>query len=239
MTTPSQIRSGLTIVTDAAIADLRTVSELPSEPTDIRAALFAAVPLIVGDYIDGSAALAIDWYQELREDADTTRRFTPRPVTFVDPGDIASSVAWATEPLYRLEREFQQLTEELVRQATADSLKLLEPVVQKDVASGFSDTIVTNSAEDDAAQGWRRFARPGACKFCLMLAANGAVYTAETARFASHPNCFCIAGPEFGETQTWVEASRTQYVASRRTRTEKERADLRDYLNTNYPDAPG
>lgn len=238
MTTPNQVRTGLTAVTDAAAADARAVAETASNPADIRAVLFAAAPLIVSDYIDGSAALALDWYDELRDLAEPSKRFAPRLVTVVDPEQIATQVAVSTRALFDLERELDRLTEDLLRKATEDSLALLTAEIQKDVAAGFWDTVTDNAEEDPATVGWKRYARPGACKFCLMLAKNGAIYTERSARFAAHPNCFCIPAPEFNETG-WVEATRIQYVASRRKRTDAERAALREYLNHNFPDAPG
>lgn len=225
-------------MTAAAASDTRAVAEAASSPSDIRAALFAAVPLIVGDYIDGSAALALDWYEELRDGASPARSFTPSMVTRVDADAISAAVAVSTRALYELERDLDRLTEDLLRQATEESLALLEGQVQQDVAAGFWDTVTENATQDPDSVGWKRYARPGACKFCVMLANKGAVYTRETARFASHPDCFCVPAPEFDRTG-WDEASRIQYLASSRRRSAKERAALREYLNHNFPDSPG
>lgn len=237
MATPEQVRAGLTVVTTAAVADTRAVAATGGTPSDIRAALFAAAPLIVGDYADGSAALALDWYEELRGAADTRRRFNPRSLAVVREDELASSVAWATEALHDLEQDLSRLTDELLREATERSLTLLEPVIQKDVAAGFRDTVVGNTANDPDAVGWQRFAKPGACKFCVMLADKGAVYTEATADFAAHTDCHCVCGPSYDPDAP--PASVMQYVASSKNRTPAQRAALRDYLNQNYPDAPG
>lgn len=199
--------------------------------------MFAAVPLVVGDYIDGAAALALDWFDELREAASPPSAFVPSPLTLVDEDAIASSVAWATEPLFDLERDLARLTDEMLAQATEDSLRLLEPVVQRDVASGFWDTMTSNSTADPDALGWQRYARPGACKFCLMLADKGAVYTETTADFAAHSSCHCVVGPSYDPDAP--RASVMQYMASTKNRTPEQRARLREYLNQNFPDAPG
>jgi hypothetical protein len=237
MATPEQVRAGLTVVTAAAVADTRAVAAVGQTPGDIRAALFAAAPLIVGDYSDGSSALALDWYEELRDAANPRRSFTPRSLAVVREDELASSVAWATEALYDLERDLDRLTEELLREATERSLTLLEPVIQKDVAAGFRDTVTGNVQVDPDAVGWQRFARPGACKFCVMLADKGAVYTEATADFAAHTTCHCVCGPSFDLDAP--QASVMQYVASSKNRTPAQRKALRDYLNQNYPDAPG
>lgn len=52
-------------------------------------------------------------------------------------------------------------------------------------------------------------------------------------------NCMCIAGPAFGGKEIWAEATPVQYLASRKKRTAKQKAALRKYLNSNFPDAPG
>ncbi len=236
MTTPNQVRTGLTIVTSAAIAETRIVAGAASTPSDVRAALFAAVPLIVGDYIDGSAALALDWYEELRDEAAPASLFSPKPFTPVDESKLADSIAWATTPLHLIE-DLDRITEDLLRQATEDSMRLLDGVVQKDVATGYWDTITANAASDPDAVGWQRFARGGACKFCVMLAGRGSVYTRATANFAAHTTCHCVAGPSFDPDAP--RASAMQYVASQKTRTPAQRKALREYLNTNYPDSPG
>lgn len=237
MTTPSQVRSGLQVVTSAAVSDTRTVADAASGPSEIRAALFAATPLIVGDYIDGSASLALDWYEEIRDAASPPKAFTPIPFAVVDDDAISAAVAVSTRALLDLERDLARVTEEMLQRATEDSLALLTAEVQKNVASGFWDTITTNSAEDPSAVGWQRFARAAGCKFCLMLAGRGAVYAESTANFAAHTNCHCVAGPSFDPDAPL--ASAMQYVASAKTRTPAQRKALREYLNKNYPDAPG
>lgn len=254
MTTPSEVRAGLRVVTGAARADVRAVAGAAGEdPAEVRAALFAATPLIVAEYANGSAALALDWYEELREVAEVVSRFVPRPLTLVTDDDVRAAVAGATKALHEIEqgflREVEKTADEQIREALTESLELVELQVEEQVVSGFTDTMTGNVEDDPDAVGWKRHARPEACKFCLMLAARGAVYTRETARFAAHGaftngkrtggNCMCIAGPAFGGQGIWAEATPMQYMASRRTRSPEQRAALREYLNENFPDAPG
>lgn len=210
-------------------------------PATVRTALFAAAPLVVGDYGDAASSLALDWYEELRDAAAPSRSFVPVPLAKVDDDALMSSVAWATQSLYELEqkalRSIDADADRLLAQATSEAMTRLLPEVQKAVAAGFRDTITGNVADDPDAVGWQRFTRPGACKFCLMLAGKGDVYTEATANFAAHTDDHCVAGPSFDPTAP--RASAMQYLASRRKRTAKQRADLRDYLNQHYPDAPG
>lgn len=245
-TSPDVVRRDLRVITDAAQADIRAVANAtPEDPATLRAALFAATPLIVTEYAEGAAALALDWFEELREESGVATPFRPVPFVTVTDDEIAAIVAQTTKSLYDLQRGIEQEIEETF----AEMLAELEDAMVQEVQDGFRDTIVENSKADPESGGWKRFAQPGACKFCVMLAARGAVYTRETARFAAHGavtngkrtggDCRCIAGPEFGGQETWAEATPMQYVASKRQRTEAERKALRAYLNKNFPDAPG
>jgi hypothetical protein len=194
--------------------------------------MFAVAPLVVAEYAPGSATLALDWFEEIRESSIGTG-YRPTPRLNVTDDDVAASVASITESLADIEREIQADADRLIAQLTAD----LEAQVQKQVAAGFWDTITENADDDPDAVGWQRFARGGACKFCVMLAGRGAVYTKTTVNFAAHTTCHCVAGPSYDPNAP--RASVMQYLGSKRSRTEKERADLRAYLNDNFPDAPG
>lgn len=233
-TSPDLIRRDLAVITGAAQADIRAVAAAaPEDPAALRAALFAATPLIVTEYAEGAAALALDWFEELRFEAGVTTPFRPAPFVNITEDDIAAVVARTTESLYDLQRGIEQEIEE----AFAESMAALEAEMQKEVASGFRDTITENAEADPAAVGWARFARGDGCKFCQMLAHRGAVYTRATARFAAHTNCHCVAGPAFDADAPRADVM--QYVASQRERTEAQRKALRAYLNKNFPDAPG
>lgn len=235
-TSPDVVRRDLQVITGAATAEIAAVAQAaPEDPATLRAALFAATPLIVNEYAEGAAALALDWYEELRVDSGATTPFRPVPFVTVTDDEIAAIVARTTESLYDLQRGIEREIEETF----AEMMAALEAEIQIEVADGFRDTVTGNVAEDPDSVGWKRFAQADGCKFCLMLAARGAVYTEATARFAAHTNCHCIAGPEFGGADTWGEATPMQYVASKRKRTAAERKALRDYLNKNFPDAPG
>lgn len=250
--TPEQVRSGLQIVATAASAELRAAAEVEETPTGVRAVLFAAAPLVVAEYGAAAAALGAEWYEELRDVAALVGRistsFTPRLVVPEREDQIAASVAKISKDL----RDLEQGTSAKVIDFETAKRRILDDTadtIEQEVATAMRETVTTNATEDPDAGGWRRFARPEACKFCLMLAAKGAVYTERSARFAAHGavmnggrkggNCMCIAGPAFGGQEAWAEATPMQYLASRKERTAKQKAALRDYLNENFPDAPG
>lgn len=207
--TPDESRQALKLVTAAAVSEaLPLVSAL-----DINE-LVAAVPIIVGHYSEGSAALAADHYDDLRAVAAPRQRYTAEPIVNLREERIRRGALWAVkadEPAMVAER--------------------LGQVVQLETARPYRDTITVNQQRDPAAVGWRRNTSSDGCKFCRMLASRGAVYRQSTAHFASHPHCSCTASPVFGG-EAGPEASVLQYVASQRRRSESQRRALRAYLAT-------
>lgn len=239
-TPPSEVRSALQVVAAAAAAEVVEVAKSTEpDPSTLRAALFATAPLIVSDYTAGSGALALDWYQDLRDEFGIRDSFSPVLLELVTDDEVRAVVAETTRALHEIEQGFQRDLDASV----SESVQLLSESVEKQVIDGFTETIVTNSKRDPVAAGWRRFARPEACSFCKMLAARGAVYTQKTVRFAAHGavmsgnrkggNCMCIAGPSFA-TEGLVEASAMQYVASQKQRTPEQKTALKQYLHENF-----
>ena len=199
------------------------VANAQDDPVWLRNALMVTAPAIVADYSDAAAVLALEWYSEIRAESPVNTSFDPSPLKTVTDVDARAAVARAFD----------------VDAEVARAVANLDGELEMLVADGFRETVVGNTREDPDAVGWKRHANPGACKFCLMLAAKGAVYTEDTARFATHPNCYCIAGPAIGHKEIWAEATPMQYLASERVRTPEEKKNLRAYLKKNYPDAPG
>lgn len=229
-TPPSDVRGSLVLVTGAAAAEVAAIArEASGEPLS---ALLAAVPGIVDYYLDGAAELALQWFEELREESGAAGRFSPEPVTPLYVDSLRAEMRAIAE---RVEAEMEQgLAEFMAEQAAL--------VAEEAVAEGFRASILENVERDPESVGWRRFARPEACAFCKMLAARGAVYQASSARFAAHGavmaggrkggNCMCIAGPAFQAEGDWAKATPLQYVASSAKRTEAQAAQLREYLRS-------
>lgn len=225
-TSPEAVRAQLAVVSAAAAADLVDLSA-GARTAD---AITSALALIVPSYYDAAGSLATAWYDELRDESNPSSVYTPTII-----GDPATdwiereAQKFATSLEGDLETELQRLTDELAR------------LTEKEVARGFRDTVTGNTRQDADAIGWSRIARPGACKFCVMLAGQRrAFYRSDsTASFAAHTDCHCAARPEFKGGDHGPEASVEQYLAAKRRRTDRERARLRAYLNENYPDAPG
>lgn len=233
-TSPEQVRTALLAVTDAAQAEVRAVSQAaPTDPEAWRAEMFAAAPLILSEYAPAATELGIDWFEEIRDEASPSGLYTPTPRLAVTDADVSAVVARTTEAFRDVTLEIAQETERLIAEMTAN----LEADFQRLVAAGFRETVTGNADDDPDAEGWQRFAREGGCKFCVMLADRGAVYTEASVHFAAHTNCGCVVGPSYDPDAP--KADVMQYAASRRTRSEADKARLREYLNRNYPDAPG
>lgn len=228
MATPSdQIRAALAVVTTTAARDLLSTVEQEA-PEKRPGALLTALRLVIPAYYDAAGALAVTWYDELRDEANPLTVYTPTII-----GD--SETDW-------IEREVAKFRKTIDADIEIESQKLVDEIsrlAEKEVARGFRDSITGNTRMDEDAIGWSRVARPGACKFCLMIAARGAVFREETAHFAAHKSCHCAARPEFEGGEHGPEATVEQYLASRKRRTEAQNAQLRAYLNKNYPDARG
>ena len=210
------VRRALVAVQEAASS--AAITELVRSSTD---ELLELVPAIVAYYADGTAALAADYYDDLRDAADASRTFTAEPIVEIDSAKLRAATAWAAQPLTLPEPD------NLLAQAR------LAEVVSLRTAEPFRDTITVNQERDPASVGWRRHVSADGCKFCRMLADRGAVYRQGTVRFAAHGNCSCTASPVF-DGEDGEEASVIQYVASKRDRTRAEQTALRAYLNANY-----
>lgn len=220
MATPQQTRRALNLVADSATATaLQLLSSTSGSPEQRRLDLLGGVPEVIGYYQEGTAALAADYYDAERDTANVSGSYTARLVIADRAEKIRNATVWAAQPLFDGD------------DVTASSR--LAEVVQLESARPFRDTITGNSADDEKAIGWKRISA-GGCKMCAMLAARGAVYKESTARFATHPHCHCSAAPVFVGGDESEEASALQYIASKRSRSPKQRAQLRAYLNENF-----
>lgn len=235
-TSPDAVRTELTVITTSAAAEL--AAEVSQEPLEQQvAAALEVVSLLVPAYYDAAGSLAVDWYGELRDEASPTTLYDPRII-----GDPETD--WIEREVERFRRELDATALDLESE-TQRILAEMATLSEKEIARGYRDSILGNTRQDIDAIGWSRIARPGACRFCVMLAGKGSVYRSEsTAIFAAHGNCHCAARPEFRNGDHGPEADAIQYVASsKRAKSDSAQAarnaKVRAYLNENYPEAPG
>lgn len=225
MPSPLETRAALKVLTGDAMSTASDVFNGTSgDPVARRLALLNDIPEVIGYYADGSAALAADFYDDRRTLAGVRAPFATQMVVADRVVKIRSAIAWSADPLFADDVD--------------SALARLMEVVQPEVARPFRDTVLSNRRRDPESAGWRRITL-GGCPFCRMLADRGAVYKKETANFAAHPSCHCTAEPVFKGERLGPEASAMQYTASKRGRSQKQRDELRSYLNTYYEDFPG
>jgi hypothetical protein len=228
-------RAALTSLSGLTEDNLRALfaSLAGASPDEIRDALMEVVPMLAETYGDMASALAMDFYESVREEADVRRGFSAEPAALPGSARYEALVRWGVDPLFHPDAHDLSGTT-----ATGLALSLLDGGLQKIVSNVSRETVVLNSDRDPAAAGWRRIARPDGCRFCRMLAARGAVYKRSGVRFASHDGCHCSAAPAFGSGR---EASVMQYKASARRSSDPEvqaarNATLREYLAENFAD---
>lgn len=176
----TSLRSETAAIIRLADRDLARLWRLVADGADAGEALHDLLPAIVREYGATGAAMAAEWYEDLRTKAGKGGSFTALPVAADDRGAQAL-IGWA------------------LNEATDDiSLRtLIAGGVQRRIADHARYTITRNSIEDPAARGWRRIGDGDPCDFCSMLLGRGAVYTEATADFQAHDHCGCEAAPEW------------------------------------------
>ena len=198
-------RRDLAALLNIAQGDLAVLFRGASDGVELREALMDVLPQLVAIYGEAAAALAADWYDEVRDSSDASGRFRAIPAELPDRGRTDSLASWGVAPVFGGSG---------VNAAQA----LVAGGFQRIIADAGRDTVITSLKEDPQGRGWRRHTR-GGCDFCKLVASKGAVYSPETASFSSHDNCGCVAVPSIGEA---VEVK--PYVPSQRFRSDKQRA---------------
>jgi len=211
---PPPLSSVLESLSALALQDLQNLWTL--NPADLEAALFGLLPDLLDTWGEASAAAAADWYDELRDAAEIAGQFT----AIVEPlGDLGAYAlaGWAAEPLKTVEPDI------------LSAKSRLEDGFQKRLVNSANLTVTGSAEADPKARGYMRRTRPGACKFCIMVASRGAVYTQKSARFACHGHCFCEAIPAWGGRALPVKP----YKKSDHPSTAEDRARVRQWIKDN------
>lgn len=211
---PPPLSSVLQTLSAAALADLEQLWGL--SPTELAVALFDLLPGLVDTWGEASAAAAADWYDELRDTAEISGKFT----AIVEPlGDLGAYAlaGWAAEPLHLAEPD------------VLSARSRIEDGFQKRLVNSANLTVTGSAKADPEARGYMRRTRPGACRFCIMVASRGAVYTESSATFACHGHCFCEAIPAWGGRALPVQP----YKPSARPQTDADRARVRQWIKDN------
>lgn len=180
MSSPTQLRSDVATLTDAAATELSSVWRGVETAAAVEAALRDVLPALVAEYGSATALVAADWYDDLRASAGVRGRFRAIPAAVAETGTQAL-VGWA-------------LAE--VKDPTNVSAfrSLIEGGTQRRIANFSRLTVTGSSIEDPQARGWQRTGA-GDCDFCALLIGRGAVYTEASADFPSHDHCQCGSEP--------------------------------------------
>jgi len=169
----------------------------------LRDALMEIIPALGDEYGAAAAALAADWYDDLRAEAGVAGRFLAEPVALPDRGRYESLVRWGVSPLFAAEPD------------RAASLTLIEGGLQRTVADQHRLTVVENTKRDSQAKGWRRVGVGGSCGFCRMLIDRGHVFTEESVTFRSHDHCNCAASPTWDDNVVKVSTAAYEQSTNR------------------------
>lgn len=163
-------------------------------PEAVQQALFEFIPALVSEYGDVAATVAADWYDELRDAEGVGGRFRAPLAPTVPVEQVNGRLGFAT-----------RATGPLWLGDTAALTTFLAMMANEYALQPGRDTVIQAAHKDNAA--FARVPEPGACKFCLMLASRGFVYSKSTVGDSKkfHGKCRCNAMPVWDETRARVE----------------------------------
>jgi len=164
------------------------------KPAAVRDALFDFVPALVSGYGDVAATVAADWYMDLRDAEGVGGSFAAPLAALVPDEQVKGRLGFATRP------------DGPLWSGQTDTLTAFLGMMSNEYAlQPGRETVMQAAHADNAA--YARVPERGACKFCLMLASRGFVYSKETAGDAKkfHGKCRCNTMPVWDETRARVE----------------------------------
>lgn len=163
-------------------------------PDAVKLDLFDYIPALVGQYGDIAATVAADWYEELREAEGVGGRFRPPLAPSAPLDQINGRIGYAT-----------RVSGPLFLGDSATLTAFLSLMANEYALQPGRDTVMQAAHADKVA--YARIPEPGACRFCLMLASRGFVYSKDTAgeTVKFHGKCRCNVLPSWDETRARVE----------------------------------
>jgi hypothetical protein len=164
--------------------DLTVLWRHATSADNAQALLLDVLPDLVAVYGSTAASLAADWYDDLRDAAEVSGRFTAIAAETAPRGQIDALARWGIGPLFSADPDY------------ADALTLVSGGMQRLISNAGRDTVTGSSIADPKARGWARDGA-GDCAFCSMLIDRGAVYSEDSADFEAHDHCQCAAVPVF------------------------------------------
>jgi hypothetical protein len=209
------LRNDLRNLTGLAAGDLNVIWRRVQRAIDAEEALRDVLPALVDAYGAAAGTLAANWYDDTRDEKNVRRRFRAIIPAARDDTGTQALVGWALAEA----KDFGTFQ------------TLIAGGMQRRIVDTARDVLTGSAFQDPSARGWQREGS-GECAFCDMLIGRGAVYSEETADFASHDNCHCIAVPAFEGEPRPVKP----YTPSSRNITDLDRARVRAWLR-DHPNA--
>jgi len=226
-------------VAAGAVDELSAVWVLP--PPDIINALYEVLPPLLDKWTLAASSAGATWYDQLRDANAIPGRFEASVKPLENTGadalagfgsrslsaarvDQANAVVNLDEPATSLVRK-PKTEADLVDTARYD----VQGGLQKRIVNAANLTVTDAATEDPQARGWMRRTRPEACKFCVMVASRGGVFTRASSTFACHEGCFCEAVPAWGGKALPVKP----YKPSDKPSTPADRARVRRWIKEN------
>jgi hypothetical protein len=189
----------------AAARDVVQVWEAGFDLSDIDRSwrrMEPAMVAVTSDYRRQSANVASGYFQAFRTAEDAPGGFRPRLAVPPSREVLRYSLGYygmvVPNQLYRSGRT------DVARQAAVQ----LVGGVSRHVNDGGRHTVLENVGQDRQARGWQRITAGRPCSFCAMIAARGAVFSADTATFQAHDHCQCTAEPVYGRDDSRPEQAR-------------------------------
>lgn len=149
-------------------------------------ALEIFMPALVVEYGEIGAAVAVDFYDELREASAAAKPFAASMAELPEQKAIQASVRWAVGPIFQADKN------------PAQAISNLTQVTDRFVKAAPRNTIFYSAKKDTSRASFARVPSGSkTCEFCLMIASRGAVYAnkdtaGDSKKFHSHCDCSII-----------------------------------------------
>lgn len=179
-----QANQQLVLAAQRDLTDFWSSLNVNGSPITVRDLLVEFFPELITSYGDTAAVLGADWYDMQRDVPPSARSFQ---AAIADPRPTDQSIAsarWALGPLFQSEPDPMQ------------TLANLNGVTQRLVLQPGRDTVWDSAARDPVRTLVARVPTgPKTCRFCVMIASRGAVYTSARAAGEGnsyHGDCDCV-----------------------------------------------
>jgi hypothetical protein len=211
-------RRDLAELTGLAQKDLTLIWREFNTATAARDGLIELLPRLVAIYGSAAATLGADFFDEMRAAAAVKGRFRAIPAELPDQGRTDALARWGVTPLFQAEPDY------------STSLAKVAGGLQRIIGDADRESVIGSLSADPKGNGWERITS-GGCEFCVMIEGRGAVYSADTADFASHDHCRCTASPVFdGDARHVLDYTPSEKFSSQAAR-DTNNAAIRKYLN--------